>query len=106
MERSTVYCQNSIKRWTEATAMDLAIRQLLAVFFAIQWSGANCQRLPGIDTCVNFKQSKKQFYVSKKMSFFGNSRRIAIWGKQTMVSHSEIRRDKGKVNVYYVLGGS
>ena len=100
MEWSAVYCQNSIKRRTEATTMDLTIRQLLSVLFAIQWSCANCQRLRGIDTCVNFKQSKKQFYVRKKMSFFGKSRGIAIWDKQTMANHSEIRRDKGKVNFY------
>ena len=66
---SAVYCQNSIKRWTEATTMDLAIRQLLAVLFALQWSGANCQGLHGIDTRVNFKQSKKQLYLSKKNDF-------------------------------------
>lgn len=70
--------------------MDLAIRQLVAVLFAIQWTGANCQRLHGIDTCVNFKQSKKQFYLSKKMSFSGNSRGIAIQDNQTMGNHSQI----------------
>lgn len=90
MEWSAVYCQNSIKRWTEATTMDLAIRQLVAVLSAIQWSGANCQRLHGIDTCVNFKQSKKQFYLSKKMSFFGSSSEIAIQDKPTMANHSQI----------------
>ena len=86
--------------------MDLAIRQLLAVLSAIQWSGANCQRLHGIDTWVNFKQSKRQFYLGKKMSFFRNSGGITIQDKQTMVNHSQIQRDKRKVSFYQVLGGN
>lgn len=44
------YCQNSVKRWTEATTLDLAIRQLSALLFTIQWSGAKCQKLLGTDT--------------------------------------------------------
>ena len=52
------------------------------------------------DTPINFKQSEGLSYLGKKMSLFGNHRGIAIRDEQTVVSHRQVRRDKGKVRFY------